>query len=88
MGSVLLAHTLREAFQDGLGEYKMLRGDEAYKGRFASEAREVLTMAIGRGVRGRTGVRIAAAAADHGALARTLRVGLGSARWRALGGAG
>ena len=88
VGSVLLVHTLREAFQDGLREYKMLRGDEAYKGRFASEACEVLTMAIGRGVRGRAGVRIAAAAADHGALAGTLRVGLGRARWRALGGAG
>jgi CelD/BcsL family acetyltransferase involved in cellulose biosynthesis len=88
VGSVLLAHTLREAFQDGLREYKMLRGDEAYKGRFAPDAREVLTIAIGRGVRGRAGVRMAAAAADHRAVARTLRVGLGRARWRALGGAG
>lgn len=88
VGSVLLAHTLREAFQDGLREYKMLRGAEAYKGRFAAEAREVLTMAIGRGVRGRAGVRMAAAAADHRAVARTLRLGLGRGRWRALGGAG
>jgi hypothetical protein len=31
---------------------------------------------------------MAAAAADHRAVARTLRLGLGRGRWRALGGAG
>ncbi len=88
VGSVLLTHTMREAFQDGMREYKMLRGDEAYKLRFAPDVGDVLTLAIGRGVRGRAGVRLAAAAKDHQALARTLRAGLGRARWRALGGAG
>ncbi len=34
-GFVLLCAAIREAFADGLGEYRLLRGDEAYKNRFA-----------------------------------------------------
>lgn len=88
VGSLLLAHTLREAFQDGQREYKMLRGSEAYKQRFASEAGEVVTLVRGRGVRGRAAARLAREAAQHAVVARTLRRSLGATRWRALGGAG
>lgn len=37
VGSVLLAHTIREAAKDGMAEYRFLQGDEAYKYRFADE---------------------------------------------------
>lgn len=36
IGSVLLLHTIREALEDGIGEYRLLRGDEPYKQRFAT----------------------------------------------------
>jgi CelD/BcsL family acetyltransferase involved in cellulose biosynthesis len=36
VGFVLLAHTMREAFDDGIDEYRLLRGGEAYKARFAT----------------------------------------------------
>jgi CelD/BcsL family acetyltransferase involved in cellulose biosynthesis len=36
VGFVLLAHTMRAAFDDGLDEYRLLRGGEAYKARFAT----------------------------------------------------
>jgi CelD/BcsL family acetyltransferase involved in cellulose biosynthesis len=35
IGFVLLAHTIRTALDDGVEEYRLLRGDEAYKMRFA-----------------------------------------------------
>jgi len=37
VGSVLLAHTVREALRDGVTEYRFLRGAEDYKRRFATE---------------------------------------------------
>lgn len=86
VGSLLLTHTLREAFGDGLREYKMLRGGEDYKQRFASEPGEVVTLVRGRGARGRTAARLARAAAEHAIVARTVRRGVGAARWREFGG--
>lgn len=88
VGSLLLAHTLREAFEDGQREYKMLRGSEAYKQRFASEAGEVVTLVRGRGVRGHLAAYLAREAAHRAVVARMLRRGVGRTRWRALGGAG
>jgi CelD/BcsL family acetyltransferase involved in cellulose biosynthesis len=49
VGFVLLSHTIREAFNDGQREYRMLRGGESYKDRFASEEHEVTTMVRARG---------------------------------------
>jgi CelD/BcsL family acetyltransferase involved in cellulose biosynthesis len=37
VGFVLLVHTIRAALDDGVEEYKLLRGDEAYKQRFAND---------------------------------------------------
>jgi CelD/BcsL family acetyltransferase involved in cellulose biosynthesis len=88
VGSILIAHTMREAFQDGLFEYKMLRGDEAYKMRFASQADELVTLAVGRGLRGRAGVRVAAEAREHRSVARMMRRLFGRERWQSLGGVG
>lgn len=60
VGSVLLTHSIREALQDGVREYRLLRGDEAYKSRFADVHRAVHTVAVGRGVKGAAAVRAAA----------------------------
>lgn len=35
-GTVLLGHALRSAIEDGVAEYRLGRGDESYKGRFAT----------------------------------------------------
>jgi CelD/BcsL family acetyltransferase involved in cellulose biosynthesis/UDP-N-acetylglucosamine transferase subunit ALG13 len=55
VGSVLFFHTVREAFNDGVREYRLLRGDEAYKGRLASSDPGLDTVAWGSGWLGRTG---------------------------------
>ncbi len=48
-GALLLLHTIRAAIDDGLGEYHFLRGDEAYKARFANGDAPVESVAIARG---------------------------------------
>jgi CelD/BcsL family acetyltransferase involved in cellulose biosynthesis len=53
VGLVLLAHTLREAIADGQREYKLLRGGEGYKDRFATSDPGLDTVAAGAGARGR-----------------------------------
>lgn len=49
VGFVLLSHTVREAMGDGVGEYKLLRGGEEYKGRFANRDTGLETFVVGRG---------------------------------------
>jgi CelD/BcsL family acetyltransferase involved in cellulose biosynthesis len=49
VGFVLLAHSIRSAFQDGMDEYRFLRGHEAYKYRFADEDAGLETIALTRG---------------------------------------
>ena len=69
-GTVLLVQTIRAALDDGVGEYRFLRGGEAYKGRFATDDPGLETVGIAR----TPGGRLALAAA------RTVdAVGLG--RW-------
>lgn len=58
VGFVLLAHTVREALRDGVVEYRMLRGGESYKYRFATADRPVQTVALSRGVLGRAGLAL------------------------------
>jgi CelD/BcsL family acetyltransferase involved in cellulose biosynthesis len=53
VGFVLLAHTIREALQDGMSEYRLLRGDEAFKSRFATSDPGVETLARPRGTLGK-----------------------------------
>ncbi len=48
VGAGLLEHTMREAFADGMREYRLLRGDEAYKQRYASETDTVNTIVFAR----------------------------------------
>lgn len=58
-GSVLFVDAVRAAVQDGASEYRLLRGDEAYKSRFADGDRPVHTLAVGRGLVGAAAVRLA-----------------------------
>jgi CelD/BcsL family acetyltransferase involved in cellulose biosynthesis len=53
IGFVLLAHTIREAAEDGMSEYRLLRGAESFKRRFADADPGLETFALGRGIRGR-----------------------------------
>ena len=50
VGFVLLAHAIREACNDGIASYKLLRGDEAYKYRFATADEELETGVLTKGI--------------------------------------
>ncbi len=52
VGFVLLNHTIRCAFDDGMREYRLGRGGEPYKSRFAEHNPGLDTVAIAAGVRG------------------------------------
>jgi CelD/BcsL family acetyltransferase involved in cellulose biosynthesis len=69
VGFVLLCHTIAAAFDDGMLEYRLLRGGEGYKDRFASDDPGLETVALARGVVGRTAV----AAARAGVARRVVR---------------
>lgn len=60
VGTLLLAHSVRVAAEDGVAAYRLLRGGEAYKGRFANHDPGVETIAFARGP-----ARPALAAAAH-----------------------
>jgi CelD/BcsL family acetyltransferase involved in cellulose biosynthesis len=72
VGLVLLAHTIREAMQDGMREYRLLRGGETYKDRFATRDNGVETIAVGRGVGRAVALAGAGAARLPGPLRRSL----------------
>ncbi|MEA2330008.1 MAG: hypothetical protein QOH58_146 [Thermoleophilaceae bacterium] len=61
VGLVLLAHTVRDAADSGQGQYRLLRGGESYKDRFATGDPGLDTVAVPRGARGRLAVGAAAA---------------------------
>ena len=48
VGLLLLAHTVREAIDEAASEYDLLLGEEAYKQRFATDARPVETVILTR----------------------------------------
>ncbi len=48
VGQVLLAHTIRAALEDGATEYRLGRGDESYKYRYANDEATLVTMAWSR----------------------------------------
>ena len=60
LGFVLLSHSIRAAAQDGMDEYRFLRGGESYKNRFADVNRRLQTVARGRTPAGHVAVRLAA----------------------------
>jgi CelD/BcsL family acetyltransferase involved in cellulose biosynthesis len=61
LGFVLLAHTIREAAEDGMREYRLLRGAEDFKRRFAPDDPGLETFVLGRGVIGHLARAFAAA---------------------------
>jgi CelD/BcsL family acetyltransferase involved in cellulose biosynthesis len=62
IGLVLLAHTIREAHQDHVSEYRFGRGGEAYKYRLATHDHGLETFMLCRTRRGRLGLYAAWAA--------------------------
>ncbi len=56
VGFVLLCHTLRCAFEDGMSEYRFGMGDEPYKYRFTDDDPGLETVALASGRRGRLGL--------------------------------
>jgi CelD/BcsL family acetyltransferase involved in cellulose biosynthesis len=56
IGFVLLAHSIREAFVNGMEEYRFLRGGEPYKFRFADSDAGLETIAVSSGMAGRLAV--------------------------------
>ena len=75
VGSILLAHTIREAVADGVREYRLLRGGENYKQVFATEDPGVETVAVARSALGRAAV----AAGRLAATVAPIRHALGAA---------
>jgi perosamine synthetase len=76
VGFVLLCHTIRAAVEDGAGEYRLLRGGEEYKFRFAGENPGLETVGKAKGPIGRTALA-AAGALDRNSVAQRLRPLLG-----------
>ena len=79
VGFVLLAHAIRQAADDGIREYRLLRGAENYKLRFAVADPGLETVAVARGPLARTALPgLAALLAAPGPLgAATRRTGAG-----------
>jgi len=80
VGFVLLAHAIRQAADDGVTEYRLLRGGEDYKLRFAVADPGLETVAVARGpLTGAALPALAAARAAPGPLgAAARRVGAGA----------
>jgi CelD/BcsL family acetyltransferase involved in cellulose biosynthesis len=76
VGFVLLCHTIKQAFDDERLEYRLLRGGEEYKGRFASDDPGLETVAVPRGMLGRGALLAARAARSMPAAARRRAVKL------------
>jgi CelD/BcsL family acetyltransferase involved in cellulose biosynthesis len=77
-GTVLLAHTIKAALDDGVTEYRFLRGGEAYKHRFATDDPGLETAVIARGAAGRSALTGARAVDAVPQLRRLLRRGVAS----------
>ncbi len=56
IGAGIVEHSLREAFADGMREYRFLRGAEAYKARYATAEVRLRTLVAARGKVGRGAV--------------------------------
>jgi CelD/BcsL family acetyltransferase involved in cellulose biosynthesis len=54
IGTALDLHTIRVACQEGVREYRLLRGEERYKYRLATDDRGLVSIAVGRGPLGRS----------------------------------
>jgi CelD/BcsL family acetyltransferase involved in cellulose biosynthesis len=73
LGFLLLAHSIRQAAADGVREYRLLRGAESFKLRFADADPGVETLALARGIAGRVARVAVAGSLRSGALRSLLR---------------
>jgi CelD/BcsL family acetyltransferase involved in cellulose biosynthesis len=69
VGFVLMAHTIRTALEEGMREYRLLRGGESYKQRFSDGDAPVDTLVLPHG----TAARAAVAAVRSAARSPTTR---------------
>jgi CelD/BcsL family acetyltransferase involved in cellulose biosynthesis len=69
VGFVLMCHSIKQAIADGAREFRLLRGAEPYKARFASEDDGLDTVLVGNPL----AVRLAG---DAAALAPSLPAGI------------
>ena len=58
VGFVLTAHVVRDAFESGVSEFRLLRGDEHYKRRFATDDPGLQTIAVPRTIVGRSAIGV------------------------------
>lgn len=58
-GFLLCVNAMRTALEDGMTEFRLLRGDEDYKTRFANGDHPVRSVAVASGSRGRLAIRAA-----------------------------
>jgi CelD/BcsL family acetyltransferase involved in cellulose biosynthesis len=72
VGFVLLTHAVREALEEGASEYRLLRGGEAYKQRFADYDPGLATLVLARGPAMRSAVTFAVRLAEHDRVRRWL----------------
>jgi CelD/BcsL family acetyltransferase involved in cellulose biosynthesis len=56
VGAAILEHSIREAFAGGMSEYRLLRGDEAYKQHYASFSTKLRTIAVPQGLAARAAI--------------------------------
>ena len=78
VGFVLYAHTIREAMNDGMLEYRLLRGDESYKARFSDADPGLVDIALPLSARGRAALLAMRARPVAGRALRGLRARVGS----------
>lgn len=79
VGTMLHIHVTREALTGGAREYRFLRGDDAYKYRFATNDPQLVSLAVGHGARGRAALAAGIAADRLAPLRRRLLPTLKSA---------
>ena len=73
VGSILVSHSIRDALDHGIPEYRFLRGGETYKYRLANEDCPLLTFGLSRGAPGRAAVAAASLTQRVPRLRRALR---------------
>lgn len=59
VGFLLCVNAMRTALEDGMSEFRLLRGDEQYKSRFANTDRPVHSVALAAGAKGRLAIKAA-----------------------------
>jgi CelD/BcsL family acetyltransferase involved in cellulose biosynthesis len=73
VGSVLLVHSIREALQDGVDEYRFLRGGDEYKYRISNADPGLETIGIARGTLGNAALAAGGAARSSALLRAALK---------------